>query len=151
MLDAGQVAVIAGGDLAGTSLSTVEVFSPDGGCQYSLAALPQPLTGLSLTLSWNFITACSGYNSVTKLNNLLCWTFDILKNVWNKQTSSLATTKPYYPSLVFGSTINFLNDVASEKFQIGYGVGASAWATAPPVATGFGSCAVGVVSVSGNL
>ena len=120
----------------------MEVFSPDGRCQYSLAALPQPLTGLSLTVSWNFITACSGYNSVTKLNNLLCWTYDILRNVWNKQMGSLATTKPYYPSLVFGPTINFVNDVASEKFQTAHGVGVSAWATAPPVAIGVGACVV---------
>lgn len=151
LMHAGQVVVIAGGDLAGVSLSTVEVFSPDGGCQYSLAALPQPLSGLSLTVSSSFITACSGYNSVNNLNNLLCWSYNILKNVWNKLTSSLATTKPYYPSLVYGSSIYFVNDVASEKYQTYYGVGASPWATAPSVATGDGACGVGVLRLGPNF
>ena len=139
----GQVAVVAGGDLGGASLNTVEVFSPDGGCQYSLAALPKPLAGLSLTVSSSYITACSGYTSTTKLVNLLCWTYDIFRNTWYSQPSSLTTTKPYYPSLVYGTSIYFVNDVASEKFTTYYSAGASAWATAPPTATGDGACGVG--------
>ena len=60
----GHVALIAGGELSGSSLSTVELYSPEGGCQYNLAALPKALHGLSMTISSTYITACSGTNPI---------------------------------------------------------------------------------------
>lgn len=136
--------MIAGGDLDSISISSVELFSPDGGCQYSLMSLPQPLAGLSLHIVWNQIMACSGYNSATNLNNPLCWIYNIVGNSWRLQESTLSSTKPYNPSLVFGTYIYFFNDGASEKIQNYYGITFSPWETVPPVAVGDGACGVGV-------
>jgi hypothetical protein len=68
--------------LSGTSMSNVEVFSPDGGCEYSLSSLPLPLLGLSLGLSMTSVLACSGYDSFTRTNNLQCWNYNTVKNTW---------------------------------------------------------------------
>jgi hypothetical protein len=85
----GQVALVAGGELSGDSIASVEVYSPDGGCQYSMSSLPLPLLGLQLGISLNHIIACSGYDTSTQMNNLICWRFYPKDQNWSKSVRSL--------------------------------------------------------------
>ncbi len=135
----GQVALIVGGELSGNSISSVEIFSPEGGCQYSLTALPLPLTGLTLGLRNTDVFACSGYDTTTRLNNQKCWRYSILGNHW-VLVGQLALTKPKYPAKSFQSNLYFINDEPGEYYSLYSGV--VPWTTRPPSTLGEGACSI---------
>ncbi len=120
------MALIVGGELSGKSTSSVEVFSPDGGCQYSLATLPLPLTGLALEISVDRVMGCSGYDKTTLLNNQKCWRYSILYNSLGFM-AMLNSTKPKYPAKSYRNYFYFINDAAAEYYTNFSPGGAPSW------------------------
>ena len=56
--------MIAGGNLSGgAATNLVEVYSPTGKCQKSLASLPLPTSGATLMIQNGTIMACGGYGN----------------------------------------------------------------------------------------
>jgi hypothetical protein len=140
-LVSGQVALIVGGELSNNSISSVEVYSPEGGCQYSLPGLPLPLLGLTVGLTNNFVVACSGYNTVTKLNNQRCWRYLFAQSAWQYSGNTLNSTKPNYPVQNYKNWLYFVNDRPGERIQYAPTY-TEPWATKPPTPLGDGACSV---------
>ena len=62
MLYLGEVAFVAGGFLPGNIfIDPVEIFSPNGKCNYMLAPLPKKGFGHAIFLYNGSITVCDGY------------------------------------------------------------------------------------------
>ena len=60
--------MIAGGNLSGgAATNLVEVYSPTGKCQKSLASLPLPTSGATLMIQNGTIMACGGYGNQVSL------------------------------------------------------------------------------------
>ena len=131
--------LIVGGELSGQSMSSVEVYSPEGGCQYSLEPLPLPLASLTLGIAYNNVFACSGYDTTTALNNQKCWRYSILGNRW-VAVSQLVSTKPKYPAIRYQSNLYFINDEPGEYYT--KSSGATPWNVKPPLPLGKGACSV---------
>jgi hypothetical protein len=134
------VAFIVGGELSGNSISSVEVYSPEGGCQYSLTDLPLPLLGLSLGLIDNIVVACSGYNTATNLDYQKCWKYWLAKNKWTSTPHTLNTTKAKYPVQNYKYFQYFVNDEQGEQIQLPNA--GQSWSTKPPTPLGEGACSV---------
>ena len=137
----GQVALVVGGELSGSSLSSVEVYSPEGGCQYSLASLPAPLSGLSLGLAVYHVMACSGYDTTKLSNNLQCWRYNILYNYWGTM-AGLGSTKPKYPAKTYNNLLYFINDAPGEYYTSYSPSRSVPWNVKPPLPIGEGACSV---------
>jgi hypothetical protein len=141
-LVSGQVALIVGGKLSGNSISSVEVYSPEGGCQYSLPDFPLPLLGLTLGLSNNFLLACSGYNTVTKMSNQKCWNYNFNTTLWQYSGNLLITSKPNYPIQSYKLVLYFVNDEGPGEKIIFMNPNTSSWPTTPLTKFGEGACSV---------
>ncbi len=137
----GQVALIVGGELSGNSTSSVEVYSPDGGCQYSLSALPLALTGLTLGFSLSNILACSGFDTTTKLNNQKCWRYNFLTNNWGL-LGKLSSTNQKYPAKTYNNMLYFFNDAVGEYFSSYLPMKVVPWNVKPPTPLGEGACSI---------
>ena len=135
------MALIVGGELSGKSISSVEVYSPGGGCQYSLASLPLPLSGLTLGKALNIIVACSGYDTTTLLNNQNCWRYWIPTNRWTL-VGKLNSTKPKYPAKTYSGSLYFINDAPGEYFTNYFPARTVPWDVQPPTPVGEGACSV---------
>jgi hypothetical protein len=139
----GQVALVVGGDISGSSITSVEVYSPEGRCQYNLPVLPLPLSGLTLGLSNNYVLACSGYNIATKVVNTICWKYLFVSNLWHVSGLTLSTTQPKYPAQSYQNWLYFVNNVGpGEKIQFLMANRLTPWTASLPVSIGEGACSV---------
>lgn len=84
----GQVAMIAGGTNGG-SVNTVELYSPNGGCNFQLAPLPVQLyANFFLGRYKTLIIACMGYSDQTGSDYRNCWKYSPTTNAWSSLTGS---------------------------------------------------------------
>ena len=134
--------MVAGGTYDGTSVATVNVYSPDGKCNYELAPLPLSIREQILFTVLNQIFLCFGANEQTATANQKCWKFNILRNEWLLVTAS--NFNQYRSHLfVYQDKLYVLNDQKgrSEIYDPVSNTW-SIWANNPPSAIGGYACVI---------
>jgi hypothetical protein len=105
--------LIAGG-LDSTSSFVVQktfsIYSPGGGCSYTLAPLPVALNGVVLVQLMSHIYVCSGLNFHTNYINKECWKYDIGTNQWLPRASS-NNFHAINLGIVYKNKLHMLDDV----------------------------------------
>ena len=89
----GEVAVVVGGFFTSTTFSgPVEVFSPNGHCNYQLASLPKAVFGNAIFLYNGSIAVCGGYgNQVLNFHQCQCKFFPLDTLRWQEAVYIMAT------------------------------------------------------------
>ncbi len=127
------------------NLNSVSLFSPEGGCNYNLPALPKPLNEPVLVQILNQVYLCFGYfyiaNSPPVINQN-CWKYNIPIQKW----LPIATSKNNFfrkPGIVHQNKLFMLNDQAG-KSEV-YDPITDTWTTwslSSPPAVGLEPCVV---------
>ncbi len=119
----------------GNGQSSVEVYSPNGKCNYALAPLPTAGTNFGLILSYinQVIFACGG-----PLNKN-CWKYNVASNSWSLYTTS-KFTHDYRLAATYNNQLFFEDELNPEVFD----PLTNTWSSwpAPPIKTGDGPCMV---------
>ena len=128
---------------ASTTLTTIEVFSPNGQCSYQLSDFPVPAQEGILVLLSNQIYHCFGYeqgfNNFNK--NQDCYKYIVSTDIRVKVTTS-HNAQFQNPGMVYQNKLFMLNDIAGQSEV--YDPDSDVWSSwdSPTTPIGFAPCVV---------
>ena len=113
----GQVAFIAGG-YNGGSTGNVEIYSPNGGCNYQLAPLPIQLVANQLVGRYkDRVIVGMGYSDQAGGDNKQCWEYSYASNTWSYLTQSSYYHRWRTP-FIYKNFIYFVDGSNPEKYDM---------------------------------
>ena len=125
-----------------TTLTTVEVFSPNGQCSYQLSDFPVPAQEGILVLLLNQIYHCFGFKQgSTIVKNQDCYKYKVSTDDWVKVTTS-RNAQFRNPGIVYQNKLYMLNDIAGQSEV--YDPESDVWSSwdSPTTPIGFAPCVV---------
>jgi hypothetical protein len=126
-----------GGGYNGGSVNSVELFSPNGGCNYQLAPLPiQIYANFFLGRYKQMIFACFGFITQSGSDNNRCWQYFPNNDTW-----AFLTQSNYYhrwsPGVIHNNSAYFVDNGSPEK----YNIETNQWSASFPAMTSRGEAA----------
>jgi len=109
--------MVAGGT-NGASVNYVELYSPNGGCNFPLAPLPKQLFANPLVGRYkDKVLVCLGYSDQSGGDNNQCWQYSYATNTWAFLTQSTYMHRWRTPFL-FKNFVYFIDGSNPEKYNI---------------------------------
>jgi len=104
------------GGYNGGAVPYVELFSPNGMCNYALANLPTPLYGHTLSTYKNKVFSCMGYSPALG-NTGNCCEYNVALNTWSLMTSS-SYIHTWMPGSIYKNLVIFPDKYNPETFDL---------------------------------
>ena len=125
-------------ETSGSSTPYVELYSPNGMCNYALANLPTDIYAHTFSLYYGKVFSCLGY-SVTYGHSRDCYSYDIASNTWSYMTSS-SYTHTWLTGQIYKNQLYFFDSPYPETYDLS----TNKWSTGIyiPTATGENPCLV---------